>query len=126
MVIDHDVDFALKLADWLAIEGYEVVVARTAGEALDQLRQVNPHGVLLDLHLLMMSGLELLRVLGTIEEKLPVVTMTTLQELAAFSLKAGARAALLKPFDCRHMARVIEMEIGRPRTLQDASTSGAA
>jgi DNA-binding NtrC family response regulator len=105
MIVNHEGEFAHKLADWLAADGYEVIIAQEVRDVIDLLKEMEPDGILLDLHLPIMNGVELLRIIKAIYPHVPVVTTaeTTLHDLAVLSVKAGATTFLLKPFDHHHM-----------------------
>jgi DNA-binding NtrC family response regulator len=113
MVINHEAEFAGKVADWLAADGYEVIIAQEVRDVIDLLKEMEPDGILLDLHLPIMNGVELLRIIRAIYPHVPVVTMAeaTLQDLAVLSVKAGASTFLLKPFDHHHMCQLLGAEI---------------
>jgi ActR/RegA family two-component response regulator len=42
MIVEQDLDFGLKLADWLATHGYQPVFVRTVDAAVDELAQRVP------------------------------------------------------------------------------------
>lgn len=110
LLVDDDPDFVWILKERLEADGFVVVTAMNGREALERLWATAPDMVLLDLHMPVMNGLEVLRAIRQAAHPVPVITMTasTMQELAALSLKAGAFACLLKPFDYRLLKIGIE------------------
>lgn len=112
LLVDDDPDFVWILKEQLEADGFVVVTAMNGREALERLWATDPDMVLLDLHMPVMNGLglEVLRAIRQATQPVPVITMTasTMQELAALSLKAGAFACLLKPFDYRLLKIGIE------------------
>lgn len=123
MIVSHEAKFALRLADWLAAEGYEVVIAREAKDVRSLLEEVKPNAVVLDLALPVVSGMEVLRVIRASRPEVPVVTMAdaALHNLALLSIKAGACGFLLKPFERQQMSRLVAAEIRGPRSGESAA-----
>ncbi len=44
MIVEQELDFGLKLADWLATHGYQPVFVRTVDAAIDELSGDSPAG----------------------------------------------------------------------------------
>jgi DNA-binding response OmpR family regulator len=125
LVVDQNTDSALRLADWIAADGYEAIIAPQVSEALELLNRIEPDAILLDLHLQVMSGMEMLRLIRTGYPRLPVITMTdlTFHNLAIRSTKAGASAFLLKPLDRYHVSALLRAEIQRSSLPQQGGRS---
>src|SRR5438309_10063863 len=49
MVVERDLDFGLKLADWLATDGYQPVFVRNVEAAIDELSGVRPREIFVGL-----------------------------------------------------------------------------
>jgi DNA-binding NarL/FixJ family response regulator len=84
----------LALADDIEV----VAEANDGREALEQLPEVDPDVVLLDIRMPGMSGVELLQTLQAEDRLWPTLILTTFDddELVTAGLKAGARGYLLK------------------------------
>lgn len=82
LVVDDDLDSLRMLSDALSVEGYTVLAARDAQEALQRLEIVIPDGILLDAVMPGMDGFELCRALKVNPHwvHIPVVFMTGLSE----------------------------------------------
>ena len=82
LVVDDDLDSLHMLSDALSAEGYTVLAARDAEEALQRLEIVIPDGILLDALMPGMDGFELCRTLKANPHwvHIPVVFMTGLSE----------------------------------------------
>lgn len=82
LVVDDALDALRMLCDALTAEGYAVLAARDAEEALERLEIVIPDGILLDAVMPGMDGFELCRKLKATPHwaHIPVVFMTGLSE----------------------------------------------
>jgi len=101
LVVDDDSDIRQLLVDRLQGEGFQVEAATNGHEALEALRVHTFDGVILDIGLPDMDGLEVLQDLRTTHPDVPVImiTATKAEERAQTAMKHGATAYLLKPFD---------------------------
>jgi DNA-binding response OmpR family regulator len=95
MIISHGRKFGLDLADWLALDGYEVAIARQADEAAEQLSSMQPDRIVLDRHLPIVDGLEALRLIRLQCPQVPVFTITESTSHIQYHLKTGVRDASL-------------------------------
>jgi CheY-like chemotaxis protein len=119
MVIDHEPASSLRLADWLAVDGYETIIARQLGDVAELLADLEPDIILLDLYVPLIYGLEALRMIRTAHPHVPIVTMAepALLNVAVQCLKRGANAYLLKPFEPYHVGKLLHAEIERSMLL---------
>lgn len=49
MIVDHDLDFGIKLADWLTAHGYQTVLIRSIEAASEEWRDLHPQTVFIGL-----------------------------------------------------------------------------
>jgi DNA-binding NtrC family response regulator len=93
----------------LAAWGYEVETAPDGRTALDMVSAVHPKAVITDLVMPSMTGLELLSVLHGKEPKLPVILLTSHENLATQvdAKRQGAYAYLRKPVDVSTLRTVL-------------------
>src|SRR4029077_13082449 len=86
-----------------------VEIARTAAEGLKQVTAELPDVILLDLRLPDQSGLETLRNLRQIDQRIPVILVTVVRsaDSAIEAMRHGAYDYLLKPIDLQKLDRVI-------------------
>ena len=125
LVVDDDFELASTLREFLEQEGYAVVVAQSAEEAL-QAQSVNPRLALalLDLMMPVTDGLSLMDLLHTRSPELPVLIMTGFGtiETAVEAMKRGAEDYLTKPFDReavrKKVGRVLEVHHLRQKVQQ--------
>ncbi len=76
LVVDDEPNIAELLSAALSFEGYEVGVAATGAEALDQVRTFRPHLVMLDVMLPDFDGTEVCKRLRNQGEQVPIVFLT--------------------------------------------------
>jgi diguanylate cyclase (GGDEF)-like protein len=117
------------LAEVLASEGHEVVIARDGGQALGHLRGQAIDLVLLDLVLPDMDGLDVLRAVKDAPERgfVPVIVLSARSDVRSRvnGLRTGADDYLPKPFDEEEaLARVAGML--RIKHLQDELSAAKA
>jgi len=125
LVVDDDASLASTLQEFLAREGYNVAVARSASEAL-ALYSANPRIslALVDLIMPVTDGLALTDELRRRNPDLTVVIMTGYGtiETAVDAIKRGAEDYVTKPFDYeavrKKIARLMEVAELRERVAQ--------
>ena len=108
LVVDDEPLIVEMLTMGLSYEGFEVSVARTGHEALDQARAVNPDVVVLDIMLPGMDGIEVCRRLRA-QGDVGILMLTALGEVddRVTGLDSGADDYLVKPFTFKELlARV--------------------
>ena len=108
LVVDDEPLIVEMLSMGLSYEGFEVSVARTGHEALDQARAVNPDVVVLDIMLPGMDGIEVCRRLRA-QGDVGILMLTALGEVddRVTGLDSGADDYLVKPFTFKELlARV--------------------
>ena len=79
MIVDHDLEYGIKLADWLAAHGYQAVLVRSLETAIDECRDLRPHAVFIGLNfsepVATLSLRRLFRTIKATSPHVPVVTM---------------------------------------------------
>ena len=114
LVVDDDPDIRQVLLDRMSSFGYVVETATDGRDALDAVQRGRFDGMLLDMLMPGIGGLEVLRRTRVSHPDLPVVVVTALsvQQQAAQAVAEGARAYLLKPFDASQLKQVVEQCFG--------------
>jgi len=110
LVIDDEPSVADALKLILSDSGYDVVVAMTGGDAVEELGKWRFDLVIADVRLPDMSGLDVLRHLRRSHPGVLAIIITAhhTPELAAESLSLGAVAVLPKPFSPSDLLTVIK------------------
>lgn len=114
LVVDDDPDIRQVLLDRMNSFGYVVETAIHGREALDALHRGGFDGMLLDMRMPEIDGLEVLRRTRKSRPDLPVVMVTAMsvKEQVAQAVTEGACAYLLKPFDAAQLKQVVEQCFG--------------
>jgi two-component system, NtrC family, response regulator len=109
LVVDDEKNYLLVLKELLGGEGYEVVIAHSASEALKIFQEIELDLVITDMKMPGMNGMELLEALKEKDLHLPVIMMTAYGtvEKAVESMKKGAYDYILKPFDNEILKRTV-------------------
>jgi two-component system, NtrC family, response regulator len=101
LIVDDEKNYLLVLKELLSGEGYEVVIAQSASEALKIFQETELDLVITDMKMPGMTGMELLSYLKDKDLHLPVIMMTAFGEVesAVEAMKKGAYDYIRKPFD---------------------------
>jgi len=102
LVVDDESSIRLAVADALGDEGYEVLTATNGAEALDLVRESEPHAVVLDLMMPVLNGWQFLEACR--QEQLcartPVLLVSAYRKLSdAVHEELKVHEHLAKPFE---------------------------
>ena len=88
---------------------YELQFAYNGLEAMELLKKSTPNAMLLDIKMPKQNGLDTLRQIKKLKPSLPVLIVTGYQsvEMAQEALKNGAADYIPKPFDSKHILKVL-------------------
>jgi DNA-binding NtrC family response regulator len=109
LVVDDEPEFRNILVKVLKEMGNEVSTANSGRQALTKIRENPPHILFLDIKMPQMSGLECLRRLRKLRQKLVVVVMTGYADIdsAREAMRLGADEFISKPFDIDDLKRLV-------------------
>ena len=101
LVVDDEDHIRELLADFLAGEGYKVILASNGKEAIDLAKREGPQVILLDLKMPGTDGLEACKRLKADKRTrvIPLIMMTGLSDRKAEAFEARADNFVNKPFD---------------------------
>jgi len=101
LIVDDQQGIRLLLNEVFKREGYTTFLAANGIEALDITERVKPDGVLLDMKIPGMDGIEILKRIKTRTPEVPVLMMTAYGELDLIkeAMDLGASHYFTKPFD---------------------------
>lgn len=110
LVVDDDPEIVTLLSKILLNEGYNVMDAQNGLEALRKVEKGGIDLVILDLIMPEMGGIEVLKRLGDIAPKLPVIVLTGHGDLqtAREAMMLGAYEYITKPFDADFVKAVVK------------------
>ncbi len=110
LVVDDDPDIQQMLADRLSANGYRVETESDGLRALERVRAEPFSGLILDVGIPSLDGMEVLRRIRQKDHHLPIVMVTAsgAKETAVRAIGTGAQAYLLKPFDAAELHKVID------------------
>src|SRR5690348_5840113 len=110
LVVDDEPSARSALKDLLSADGYSVETAEGGVAAMALAAERPPDVVVTDLDMPNMGGMELLAKLRAQDPHLPVIVVTSLQDLgtAVQAIRAGAEDYLTKPVDLDALSVGIE------------------
>src|SRR5215831_2608480 len=125
LIADDQQDILDALRLLLVDEGYEVIPARSPGEALERLEAADFDLAILDLNYTRdttsgQEGFDLMERIRTIDPTLPVLVMTAWSSIAGAveAMRRGARDYIEKPWDDDKLAAAARTQIELRRALR--------
>lgn len=117
MIVEQDLDFGLKLADWLATHGYQPVFVRSVDAAIDELSGVRPQAIFVGLGCSEpASRIDIAEVLLMIQTVCPRVRTITIsgqtnEDLTQVVFRQGARRFVVKSVEFSQVTEVLLSEL---------------
>lgn len=113
LVVDDEVEVVRILKKFLTSKSYSVHTATSGTEAIEKLKEVNPHIVLLDILMPGIGGLDTLKEIKKINPKIVVIMVTAIvdEELALMAIKLGADDYIYKPLDLDYIEKRVFVKI---------------
>ena len=122
LIVEDDPAIALALVDHFTAEGYSMVAAETAEDALELILLHRPHLLLADITLPKMDGYELVRRIRLLPSYrlLPVVFLTARGQVEdrVRGYRLGCDVYIAKPFDFLELTAVVRNLLDRHQILQ--------
>jgi two-component system, response regulator, stage 0 sporulation protein F len=115
LVVDDEAPVREVLTEYFATEGYAVEAAGSGVEALTAVRGGRADLVLLDVRMPGLDGVQVLRRIRELDERVPVIMVTANEDvaLAKETLKLGAFDYVAKPFDFDYLDRAVAAGLAR-------------
>jgi len=119
LVVDDEEGIRNALRKFLVQQGYEVATAATGEEALALLKRQKISGMLLDVNLPGINGVDLVPRVMELEPGIALLMLTAVNDAtsAALCMQRGALDYLIKPIDLSHLGRAITQALQRRHTL---------
>ena len=114
LLVDDEVDFLQLLKARLEANGYNVVTAMNAQEALVKFKREKPDALILDIMMPEINGLEVLKEIREKDQKLPVFIITAFSNEERFKLanQFNASGFILKTSDLQAEINNINSVLG--------------
>jgi FixJ family two-component response regulator len=114
-IVDDDASLRRSVGNLLSSVGFRVQTFPSAEEFLESPHRANTGCLVLDLRMAGMNGLDLLKHLGSIGSRIPVVILTAHgdEDARQRALQAGAVAFLGKPFRGDALLDAVRMALKR-------------
>ncbi|HFS3916587.1 TPA: sigma-54-dependent response regulator transcription factor ZraR [Escherichia coli] len=124
LVVDDDISHCTILQALLRGWGYNVALANSGRQALEQVREQVFDLVLCDVRMAEMDGIATLKEIKALNPAIPVLIMTAYSsvETAVEALKTGALDYLIKPLDFDNLQATLEKALAHTHSI-DAETS---
>lgn len=109
LIVDDEKNVLYSLEKAIKADGYNILTADTAKQAVELVRTSKPDAVLLDVRLPDMSGLDAFDRMRKLDPRLPVIIMTAhgTTETAIEAMKRGAYEYLLKPVRLNELRKIV-------------------
>jgi DNA-binding response OmpR family regulator len=115
VVVEDDQGIGKMLVALLTAEGYRPLLVADGGEALAEIRRVQPALVTLDLSLPTMDGMEILEHLDEgADRRVPVVIVSAYTDRLTAVHRARAAAVLTKPFEIDDLLTCMSAALDAP------------
>ena len=113
LVVDDEVEQCNILKKFLSLKGYEVHTATSGSAAIDKVKEIRPHIVLLDIRMPEMGGIEVLKEIKKVDPAVGVIMVSgvTDHEEAKKTLELGAYDYITKPVDFDYLETVLMLKI---------------
>jgi DNA-binding NtrC family response regulator len=127
LVVDDQRNIRLMLETGLSVNGFRVNCARSGAEALAAVRSQPFDGVISDIYMPDVDGLQLVKELRLGWPSLPIILMTAQGslELAVRAVEEGATDFIAKPFEVRAVAALVRRHLSAASEVSDNSDGGS-
>ena len=116
LVVDDSASMRSLVGETLNRAGFETVEATNGAEGLARARKQDVDGVICDINMPRMNGLEMLEALRAESLNVPVMMLTTEGQIALIerAKRAGAKSWMVKPFNPELLIKAITKIAGAP------------
>ncbi len=106
LIVEDEWSIRQLLSEFLSLNGYKVILAKNAYEALEIVENNSCNLMIIDMHIPLLNGIELVKRIRKINISLPIIGMNIENNKAEF-LEAGANYFLLKPFSLNRLKFIL-------------------
>ena len=113
LIVDDEIVVCDLLKDFLTLKGYEVYTASDGYTAINKVKEVCPHLVLLDIVMPGISGIKVLKEIKKLNPKTGVIMITAVPDQGTIteSIDLGAYDYITKPMDLNYVENVVMIAI---------------
>jgi DNA-binding response OmpR family regulator len=113
LIVDDEIETCNMLKDHLSAKGYEVYIAPDGKRAVELVKEIRPHVVLLDIVLPGMGGMQALKEIKEYDPTVGVIMVTAIDDeaMAAEALDLGAYDYITKPMNLVYIENVVTRKI---------------
>ena len=108
LVVDDEPDMLRSLRRILRTRGYAVEVAASGEEAIEKVQAQTPDGILMDLKMPGMNGVEAYREIRPLAPHAFIIFMTAYSDLSEAAKSEAPVAVLSKPLNLDELRRLVE------------------
>ena len=121
LVVDDEKSILTALTKFLTAKGYDVSTAASGEEALEVLRRLKIAGLVLDVRMPGLSGIDLVPKVLEIEPNAAILMLTAVNDATTASLcmQRGAMEYLTKPIDLEELHKAIQRALKRRDALME-------
>lgn len=121
LVVDDEADIRNLLSRHLLSKGFHVDVVGSCREAIGQMRRVEYDGVLCDIRMNGMSGVELLRAIRLFDQQVAFLLVSGLNDIsvAVETMKLGADDYIAKPFKIQEVHERVQAALARRLAIRE-------
>ncbi len=111
LVVDDEIELCNLVEDYLVPKGHQVIKSTKPKEALEIIKTNPPELVLLDIRMPEMSGFEVLKAIKRIDQTIPVIMVTVLNDEGSGqkAMELGAKDYITKPLSFDYLEKAILM-----------------
>jgi len=119
LVVDDEIAVCEIIKDFLTLKGYEVFTASDGYTAINKVKEVCPHLVMLDIVMPGISGIKVLKEIKKINPKTKVIIITAVpdQGIITESIDLGAYDYIRKPMDLKHVGNIVMKTINNLKII---------
>lgn len=121
LIVDDELSVRDSLGKWFHEEGYDVVTAESASDALTRLAESKWDAALVDIKMHGTDGIELQKRMHEVDPELIVIMMTGYAsvETAVAALKNGAYDYVTKPLDPDEISHLVKKALAHKKTEEE-------